>query len=133
MTQALPNTEFHQLVPLLREKEFYEPEPQRAINWSAYTKTQINDTKEALRFIKEKVDETAYLSVPSKTGRPLTDPKILTKTILISELTGSAERPSQGWSSILGPSVGIFEEIDDRVIGETYNNPEVLYILNQLF
>lgn len=133
MVEALPNAEFHQFVPLLRDKEFYEPELQRPIDWSAYTLAQINDVKKALRFIKEKVDETNYLPTPGKTGRPLTDPKILAKAILLAELLGSPERPSQGWSNILGPAVGIYHELDDRVIGEAYDNIEVLYILKQVF
>ena len=133
MVKALPNTEFHQLVPLLRDKEFYEAEPQRPIDWPAYTQAQIYDVKKALQFIREKVDETNCLPMPGKTGRPLTDPKILAKAILLAELLGSPERPSQGWSSILGPAVGIYYELDDRVIGEAYNNIEVLYILKQVF
>ena len=130
MIEALPNYKFQQLVPLLREKEFYEPELVRPINWSAYTQAQIEDTKKALQFIREKVDDAEYLPVPGKTGRPLTDPKILAKAILLAELVGSPERPSQGWSSILGPAVGIYDELDDRVIGEAYDNIEVLYILS---
>ena len=133
MIEALPNYKFQQLVPLLREKEFYEPELARPINWSAYTQAQIEDTKKALQFIREKVDDAEYLPVPGKTGRPLTDPKILAKAILLAELVGSPERPSQGWSSILGPAVGIYDELDDRVIGEAYDNIEVLYILKQVF
>ena len=133
MTEALPNAEFHLLIPLLRDKEFYEAEPQRLIDWPAYTQAQIDDVKEALRFIREKVDETSYLPMPGKTGRPLTDPKILAKAILLAELLGSPERPSQGWTGILGPAIGIPHEIDDRVIGEAYNNIEVLHILRQVF
>lgn len=133
MPEVLPNIEFHQLIPFLRDKEFYTPEPQRGIDWSAYTQTQIDDIKESLAFIREKVDETTYMPRPGKTGRPLTDPKILAKAILLAELLGSPERPSQGWTSILGPAVGIFKALDDRVIGEAYNNIEVLFILKQVF
>ena len=129
----LPNTEFQQLVPLLRDKEFYDAEPQRLIDWPTYTRIQIEDVKQALQFIKKTVDDSTYLLVPGKTGRPLTDPKILAKAILLAELLGAPERPSQGWSSILGPAVGIINEIDDRVIGEAYDNLEVLYILKQVF
>ena len=129
----LPNTEFRAMVPLLREKDFYEAEEQRPICWSAYTQTQINDVKDALAFIRDKVDEAEYLPVPGKVGRPLTDPKMLAKAILLAEYLHSPERPSQGWSAILGPAVGIDKEIDDRVIGEAYNNPEVAHILKQVF
>ena len=130
---GLPNVEFRAMVPLLREKGFYEPEEQRPINWSAYNQAQVSEVKETLRFIKEQVDEAEYLPVPGKVGRPLTDPKILAKTILLAEYLHSPERPSQGWSAILGPAVGIDREIDDRVIGEAYDNVEVLYILKQVF
>ena len=133
VTKALPNTEFHQLVPLLREKEFYEPEPMRPINWAAYTQTQIEDVTATLQFIREKVDKTHYLQVPGKVGRPLTDPKILAKAILLAEYLGTPERPSQGWSCIIGPAVGIYQKLDDRVIGEAYNNIEVIHILKQVF
>lgn len=129
----LPNQQFKAMVPLLREKEFYESEEPRPIMWSAYTQAQINDVKEMLRFIREKVDETHYLPVPGKVGRPLTDPKILVKAILLAEFLGSPERPAQGWISVLGPAVGIFQELDDRVIGDAYDHPEIIYILKQVF
>jgi transposase len=133
MVSKLPNDEFHELVPMLREKDFYESEEIRPIDWSAYTQAQINDVKNLLRFIREKVDETHYLPVPGKVGRPLTDPKILAKAILLAEFLGSPERPAEGWMSVLGPAVGIFQELDDRVIGEAYDHPEVLHILKQVF
>lgn len=118
---------------MLREKDFYEPEAPRPINWSAYTQAQIDDVKNMLRFIREKVNETRYLPVPGKIGRPLTDPKILAKAILLAEFLGSPERPAEGWMSVLGPAVGIIQELDDRVIGEAYDHPEVLHILKQVF
>ena len=130
---ALPNVDFRKMVPLLREEGFYEPALPRPIDWRAYTQTQIADVRETLAFIREKVDETAYLPTPGKVGRPLTDPKTLAKAILLAEYLGAPERPSQGWSDVLGPAVRITEELDDRVIGEAYNNPEVLFILKQVF
>lgn len=129
----LPNEEFRSMVPLLREKEFYEPEPIRPIDWQAYTTSQIEDTKSTIRFIREKVDQTDYLPVIGKVGRPLTDPKILAKAVLLAEYLNTPERPSQGWSYVIGPAVGILTELDDRVIGEAYDNFEVLYILKQVF
>lgn len=129
----LPTKEFRQMVPLLRDEEFYESEPMRPIHWSAYTQTQIDDVRETLQFIREKVDQTQYLAMPGKVGRPLTDPKVLAKAILLAEYLGTPERSSQGWADILGPSVGIHEKLDDRVIGEAYNNIEVIYILKQVF
>ena len=64
MTEALPNVEFHLMIPLLREKEFYEPEPQRLIDWPAYSQVQITDIKETLRFIREKVDDAEFPARP---------------------------------------------------------------------
>jgi len=37
----LPNKQFHQLVPLLRDKEFYEPIEQRKISWPEYNLSKI--------------------------------------------------------------------------------------------
>jgi transposase len=133
MTEALPNTEFQQMVPLFRDKEFYEHETARQIDWPAYTQSQIDDVKKTLDFIREKVDEAAYLPTPGKVGRPLTDPKILAKAILLAEAFGAPERSSQGWTEVLGPAVGIFHPVDDRVIGEAYESIEVLFILKQVF
>lgn len=129
----LPNKEFQQMVPLLRDKEFYEPKINRPIDWSAYTQTQIDDVEETLKFIRDSVDRTQHLPTPGKVGRPLTDPKILAKAILLAEYLGSPERPAQGWSGVIGPAVGINQKLDDRVIGEAYNNPEVIHILKQVF
>lgn len=130
---ALPNTELHALVPLLREKGFYEHADARPIDWAAYTQAQIDDVAGTLDFIRDRVDETSYLEMPGKVGRPLTDPKLLAKAILLAEFLGSPERPAQGWTRVLGPAVGIREPIDDRVIGEAYDNIEVLHILKQVF
>jgi transposase len=128
----LPNEEFRQMVPLLRKKDFYEPEPLRVISWPEYNLSQIEDATRILDFIIDEVDKTDYLERKGKRGRPLTDPKKLAKIILISETLGLPERQSQGWSKILGPYVGV-KEIDDRVIGEAYNNIEVTHILRQVF
>lgn len=128
----LPNKEFRQMVPLLREKDFYESEPLRTISWPEYNLSQIEEATRILDFIINEVDKTEYLELKGKRGRPLTDPKKLAKIILVSETLGLPERQSQGWSKILGPYVGV-KEIDDRVIGEAYNNIEVTYILRQVF
>lgn len=129
---ALPNKEFRLLVPLLREKDFYEPEPLREISWSEYSFSQIEEASRIMDFISEEVDATEYMIRKGKRGRPLTDPKKLAKAILLSETLGLPERQSQGWSKILGPYLKI-NEIDDRVIGEAYNNVEIAYILRQVF
>ena len=52
----LPNKQFHQLVPLLRDKEFYEPIEQRKISWPEYNLSQIEEAQETLEFIKKSVD-----------------------------------------------------------------------------
>ena len=129
----LPNKEFRAMVPLLREKEFYESEEKRPINWPEYNLSQIEDAYETLKFIKESVDNSSYLKIKGKTGRPLTDPKSLAKAILLCEELYLTERSAQGWLKILSPFLGIHEELDDRTIGESYDKPEVLYILKQIF
>jgi transposase len=128
----LPNKEFRKIVPLLREKGFYEPEEHRMIDWSSYTQTEIESAFDTLNFIKEEVDKTDYLAT-HKTGRPLTDPKSLVKAVLLCEALGFTERVAQGWLKILGPFLGIYEHLDDRTIGDAYEKPEVLHILNQIF
>lgn len=130
---ALPNKEFQAMVPLLREEGFYEPEPIRKINWPNYNEAQIRDATEMLDFIREQVDSSKYMKVKGKVGRKLTNPKYLAKAILISEAFEFRERESQGWIKLLGPYTGLYEEIDDRVIGNGYDSPEVLYILKQVF
>ena len=84
-------------------------------------------------FIKIEVNKCKYFRIKGKTGRSLTDPKDLTKAILVSEALGLTERSAQGWLEIIGSFVGINRCIDDRVIGDAYNKPEVLFILKQIF
>lgn len=129
----LPNTEFRQMVPLLREKEFYEHEKPREISWPEYNFSQIAEARELLDFIKEQIDLCSLPDQKSKVGRPLTNPKSLAKAVLINEALGFTERISQGWFSILGPYMGVYEQIDDRVIGEAYDRIEVARILRQVF
>ena len=129
----LPNKEFRAMVPLLREEGFYECEPIRKIHWPEYNEAQIKEVTETLDFIKEQVDLCKYLELKGKVGRPLTDPKDLAKAILISEAFGFRERESQGWIKLLGSYVGIDKELDERVIGDGYDRPEVIYILKQVF
>lgn len=129
----LPNVEFRRMVPLLREKGFYEYEEQRKISWPEYTASHIEAVPETLDFIKNSVDETTYLLRKGKVGKPLTDPKVLAKAVLACEALGSTERAGQGWFRILGCHLGIREELDDRTIGDAYDKVEVLYILRQVF
>lgn len=129
----LPNKEFRQLVPLLREKDFYQHEEPRKISWPEYNLSQIEDARETLDFIKNSVDEAEYLSLNGKVGKPLTNPKSLAKAVLTCEALGLTERNAQGWLSILGPFLGIYEHLDDRTIGDAYDKIEVLHILKQVF
>lgn len=129
----LPNKEFRKMVPLLREKGFYESEEPRAISWPEYNESHVEEAAETLEFIRDTVDEATYLPTKGKTGKPLTDPKILAKAILACEALGFTERKAQGWMKIIGPFLGIREHLDDRTIGDAYDKIEVLYLLKQIF
>ena len=131
--KRLPNKKFQKLVPKLREKGFYKPKETRPIFWSQYTLAQIQEAKDILKFIRDSVDNCNLFNTKNKVGRPLTNVKALAKSILVSEFMQLPERQSQGWLEIISPFVKIYEKLDDRVIGEAYNNPEVLYILKQVF
>ncbi len=129
----LPNKEFRRMVPLLREKGFYEYEEAREISWSEYTASHIEAAQETLDFIQNSVDEVVYLERKGKVGKPLTDPKVLAKAVLACEALGFTERTGQGWLKILGRHLDIKEELDDRTIGDAYDKVEVLHILKQVF
>ena len=130
---SLPNEEFRQLVCLMREKDFYEPEEIRPIDWPRYNLAQIKEAKETLEFIRTEVDAAESLFLKGKAGKPLTNPKSLVKSVLICEALGLTERNAQGWLEILGPFVGIGERLDDRTIGDAYDKVEVVYLLKQIF
>jgi len=121
------------MVPLLREKGFYTPEPQQKIVWPEYNQTQIMDAEETLTFIREVVDETEPLDWKGKVVRPLTNQKTLAKAVLACEALGFPERQAQGWLRIIGPYLGIHERLDDRTIGDAYDKIEVVYLLTQIF
>ena len=129
----LPNVKFRRMVPLLREEGFYEPEEPRPISWPEYNLSQVEEAKDVLYFIRDSVDESEQLIIKGKRGKPLTDPKVLAKAVLVSELLGFTERAAEGWLDILGPFVGMRRHLDERVIGDAYNKPEVVYILKQIF
>ena len=133
MEKRLPNKEFQQMVPLLREKGFYEHQEPRQISWPEYNLSQIEDAKDTLIFIRDSVDKTECMNTNRRTGRPLTNPKDLVKAILICELLGFTEREAEGWLDILGPFVGIYQHLDDRTIGDAYDRIEVLHIIKQVF
>lgn len=129
----LPNQEFRQLVSLLREKDFYEHEEPRVIHWPEYNLSQIKEAEETLRFIKEAVDSTELMILKGKAGKPLTNPQSLAKAVLACEALGLTERNAEGWLSILGPFLGVYEHLDDRTIGDAYDKIEVIFILKQIF
>lgn len=129
----LPNNEFQQLIPLLREEDFYPPEEQRQISWPEYNQSQTEDAQETLTFIRESIETTEYLKTPGKTGKPLTNPKTLAKAVLACEALGFTERHAQGWLKIINPFLEIKEKLDDRTIGDAYDKIEVLHILKQVF
>jgi len=129
----LPTKEFQELVPKLREKDFYKSSSQRKICWSEYNLSQIEDSVESLMFIKEAVDSCGSIDLSGRVGKPLTNPKSLAKAILLCEFMGLPERHAQGWLKILGSFLGIKEILDDWVIGEAYDRLEVLHILKQVF
>lgn len=129
----LPNEEFRAMVPLLREKDFYEPEEQRKISWPEYNLSQIEEAYETLEFIRDSVDKAEYMRTNGKVGRPLTDPKALAKAVLACEALGFTERNAQGWMKIIKHFLGIHEHLDDRTIGDAYDKIEVLHILKQIF
>ena len=129
----LPNKEFREMVPLLREKGFYESEEKRKISWPEYNLSHIEEASEVLDFINNIVDESIYMNTAGKVGKPLTDPKALAKAVLACEALGFTERGAQGWLKIIGPYFGIRESLDDRTIGDAYEKIEVLYLLKQIF
>lgn len=137
MKRGYPNTEFRALVRYSNEArknkriKFYEYKDPKEIDWNAYTLSQIKEAREVLLFIKKEVD--ICVNPPTKVGRPLTNPKILTKAVLMCEALGFVERKAEGWIEIIGPFVNINEKIDDRVIGNAYNKTEVAFVLKQIF
>lgn len=128
----LPNEQFRVLVSEVRENSPYLPKEQRPISWPEYTTSQIQDAKETLCFISEVVDQMQPWII-MKTGKPLTDVRILTKAVLFAEMLRLPERQAQGWLELLGHTIGIQDQIDDRVLGEAYDRPEVVYLLRQIF
>ena len=132
-----PNVMFRRLVVDIRnpkkKKEIYPEQQQREINWHKYTLSKINDIKSILLFIKNSVDKIFIDEDFCKVGRPSIHPKVLAKAILFCEAIGLPERQAQGWLEIIGPFIGIYETLDDRVIGKAYENPEVIRILKKVF
>ncbi|HDK42046.1 MAG TPA: hypothetical protein ENG87_01600 [Candidatus Pacearchaeota archaeon] len=132
-----PNVQFRKLVKDIRnpkkKKKLYLAQEQRKISWSEYTLSKINDIKSILLFIKKSVDQIFIDEDFYKVGRPSINPKYLVKAILFCEAIGLPERQAQGWLEIMGPFIGIYGGLDDRVIGKAYENPEVIKILKEIF
>ena len=131
-----PNSKFRKLVEFINEgredksKKIYVDREQRKIDWVAYNLSQINNIKETITFINREVDKCK--NSPKKVGKPLTNPKLLCKAILICEAFRLTERDAQGFIEVFGTSIKI-KKLDDRVIGNAYSRPEVAYILKQIF
>src|SRR3989338_6590534 len=131
-----PNKNFRELVEFINEgredksKKIYEDRVPREIDWVAYNLSQTNNIKETIAFIDGEVDKCQ--NPKRKVGKPLTNPKLLCKAILICEAFGLTERDAQGFIEVFGPSIKI-KRLDDRVIGNAYGRPEVAYILKQIF
>lgn len=132
-----PNEEFRKLIENLNEKEgfkreIYPKQEHRKIFWPEYNLSKINELTDILTLIKEFVNGVDYKEKRS-VGRPPVSPIVLTKAILFCELVGLPERQAQGGLRLVGPFLGIHEELDDRVIGEGYNRLDVLMILQEIF
>jgi len=132
-----PNVMFRRLVVDMRnpkkKKKLYLAQEQRKIFWSEYTLSKINDIKSILLFIKKSVDQIFIDEDFYKVGRPSVNPKYLVKAILFCEAVGLPERQAQGWLEIMGPFMGIYERLDDGVIGKAYENPEIIKVLKEIF
>jgi transposase len=136
MAEKLPNAEFRRLIKYSNEArknkriKFYEHKKPKKINWIAYNLSQINNIKESLSFIRKEVERCN--DPPRKVGKPI-DAKLYTKAVLVCELFGLTERNGQGFIDLFGDSLGIFEKLDDRTIGNAYEKIEVAFILKQIF
>jgi transposase len=129
-----PNQQFRQLVVDVRNKNFeYPKQDHRKTRWSNYNLSKINDIKSILVFIRKSVDSIFIDEDFDKVGRPSVNPRHLAKAILFCEAVGIPERQAQGWLEIMSPFLGIYEKLDDRVIGKAYENPEVIRILKKVF
>lgn len=132
-----PNVQFRKLVKDIRDpkkkKKLYSAQEQKKIYWNEYTLSKINDIKSILLFIRKYIDNVFIDEYLYKIGRPSINPKYLAKAILFCEVIGIPERQAQGWLEIIGPFLGIYEKLDDRVIGKAYENPEVIIILKKVF
>ncbi len=135
-----PNKQFRKLVESLNEdrkdkerdeeEKIYQHKEPKKIDWTAYNYSQISNIKESLKFIRKEVESCKNPS--RKVGRPI-DARLYTKVVLICELFGLTERNAQGFLDLFGDSIGIYEKLDDRTIGNAYAKKEVAFILKQIF
>jgi transposase len=123
----------NELVKKAREKGFYEGNEQRKVSWSEYTLNKINDIINAINFINLEVDKIPEPKIKAKVGRPPLNYKKLAKAILFIEMLSIPEREAEGWLKIFKSHFHIRENLDDRVIGKAYSNPEVYVILEKVF
>ena len=135
--EVYPNKQFRKLVALInKEREekpkerIYEYRKPKKIDWIAYNLSQINNIKESLNFIRKEVERCN--NPPRKVGKPI-DAQLYAKAVLVCELFGLTERNAQGFIELFGDSLGIFEKLDDRTIGNAYEKIEVAFILKQIF
>src|SRR3989344_9104853 len=132
MKKRLPNAEFRRLVPNLRKKGFYKPQEKRKIDWKKYNSAQTGEAVKIFEEIKILVD-CCEVKRMNNLGRKGKDGKILAKIILVCELMQLTERQSQGWITLIGNSLGLSSNIDDRTVGRAYNSLEIQYLLKQVF
>jgi len=129
-----PNQQFRQLVVDVRNKKIEYPEQEhRKTHWQNYNLSKINDIKSILVFIRDSVGSIFINEDFDKVGRPSVNPRHLAKAILFCEAVGIPERQAQGWLKIMGPFMGVYKKLDDRVIGKAYENSKVIKILKEVF
>lgn len=85
-----------------------------------------------MHFIRDEVDKVYALTMMAHgaVGRPATDKGVLAKILLFVELFRIPERKAEGWVLVIGPHLGIWQRIDDRVIGKAYAKRGVRSILH---
>lgn len=132
MKKRLPNAEFRELVPKLREKGFYSPKEKRKIDWKRYNQSQTEEALVLIPRINEIVD-SCEVKRRNNFGRRGVDPKTLCKVIILSEMLQFTERQAQSWINILASNIHLASKLDDRTIGRAYNQLEVQYLLKQVF
>jgi transposase len=114
------------------DQELYEDKDARKVDWVAYNSSKIKDIPETIDFINKEVRKTTFLRAFKKVGRKGVSIRILTKIVLVCEKFGLDERDAEGFLQVFGKCLGI-PKVDDRIVGRAYDNPEVAYILYDIF